>query len=298
MTTLDPTLPVRWRTTQRWKNTLLFGVIKTVVTVLQKLPFVFVRACLRGLMLVAPLLARKDTRLARKQLREFLPEMDAKKTTRHMYQHLATSLAEILHLDSILPRVTLDADSQQALRSALSEGKGVVAVTGHIGNWELLAQSIVQSGFPLTTFAKPLYDPRLTQLVNDMRTRQGMQVLWRGEGSVSKSILRVFRQNRILAFLIDQDTKVPGIFVPFFSQPAFTPSAPALLALKTGAPMVLGWHHRQGESHTIKIERYYFAPSGDLERDVELLTTQWSLRLEQLIRQAPEQWVWLHKRWR
>jgi KDO2-lipid IV(A) lauroyltransferase len=101
-----------------------------------------------------------------------------------------------------------------------------------------------------------------------------------------------------MAFLIDQDTATAGTYVPFFGRPAFTPTTPAALALRTGAPVIFCWHHRRGKQHTINIERIHYSPTGNTERDVLALTVILSARLESVIRVAPEQWVWMHKRWR
>ena len=90
-----------------------------------------------------------------------------------------------------------------------------------------------------------------------------------------------------MAFLIDQDTRTAGDYVPFFGRPAFTPTTPAALALRTGAPVIFCWHHRRGKRHQITIERVYFMiRSGNHRRDVLALTAQLTARLETVIRAA------------
>jgi KDO2-lipid IV(A) lauroyltransferase len=101
-----------------------------------------------------------------------------------------------------------------------------------------------------------------------------------------------------MAFLIDQDTKTAGDYVPFFGRPAFTPTTPAALALRTGSPVIFCWHHRRGKRHQITVERLTYERSGDHQRDVLALTAMLTARLESVIRAAPEQWVWMHRRWR
>jgi KDO2-lipid IV(A) lauroyltransferase len=100
-----------------------------------------------------------------------------------------------------------------------------------------------------------------------------------------------------MAFLIDQDTRTAGDYVPFFGRPAFTATIPVALALRMGAPVVFCWHHRRAKHHKITAERINYTRTGDMKRDVwrlPLLTA----RLENIIRIAPEQWVWMHRRWR
>ena len=101
-----------------------------------------------------------------------------------------------------------------------------------------------------------------------------------------------------MAFLIDQDTETAGVYVPFFGRSAFTPTTPAALALRTGAPVIFCWHHRRGKQHKITIERIHYSLTGNTERDVLALTVILTARLESVIRTVPEQWVWVHKRWR
>jgi Kdo2-lipid IVA lauroyltransferase/acyltransferase len=111
-------------------------------------------------------------------------------------------------------------------------------ISGHIGNWELLGQAIAAAGYPIATIAKPSYDPRITQWLEEWRSSRGLQIVWRDERNAGKSILRVLRQNALMGFLIDQNTKTAGEFVPFFGRPAFTPTTPAAIALRTGAPII------------------------------------------------------------
>ncbi len=171
-------------------------------------------------------------------------------------------------------------------------------VSGHIGNWEILGHAIAAAGYPITTFAKSSYDPRVTQWLQEWRALHGLRIIWRDKNNAGKMILSALRQNNLLAFLIDQDIKATGDFVPFFGCPAFTPTSPAALALRMGAPVVLCWHQRRHKHHVIAIERIDYVPSGNTAQDVLALTATITERLESVIRVAPEQWVWLHKRWR
>ena len=137
----------------------------------------------------------------------------------------------------------------------------------------------------------------MTKWLDKWRSQRGLKILWR-EGNSGKAILRVLRRNNLMAFLIDQDTKTAGDYVPFFGRPAFTPTTPAALALRTGAPIIFGWHHRRGKRHRMTIERVCYDRTGDRQRDVLAVTALLTARLEQVIRRAPEQWVWMHRRWR
>lgn len=149
----------------------------------------------------------------------------------------------------------------------------------------------------MATIARPFYDPRITAWLHKWRSQHGSEIIWRGENT-GKAILRVLRGNRLMAFLIDQDTETAGDYVPFFGRPAFTPTIPAVLALRMGAPVVLCWHQRRAKQHRITMERIDYLRTGDMEQDVLALTALLTKRLENIIRIAPEQWVWMHRRWR
>jgi KDO2-lipid IV(A) lauroyltransferase len=111
------------------------------------------------------------------------------------------------------------------------------------------------------------------------------------------SIFRALRRGDLLAALIDQDTKVPSVFVPFFGRPAKTPSGPAMLALKRRTPVIAGFITRTPHGHRIKIVR--ISTEGfEGEAGVTALTARMTAAIEQAIRAAPEQWVWFHRRWR
>jgi KDO2-lipid IV(A) lauroyltransferase len=109
--------------------------------------------------------------------------------------------------------------------------------------------------------------------------------------------LSVLRRNGLIAFLIDQNTRTAGDYLPFFGRPAFTPTTPAAIALRTGAPVIFCWHHRRQKLHSMSFNRIYYTPTGDSKIDIPALTAQFNDRLESAIRTVPEQWVWLHSRW-
>lgn len=301
---LDAPLPARWGRVQRWKNTLIYWFVLALVTLARRVPLRAARRIGRGLGALAARVDRPDRARATAQIAAALPELEPRlhgRIAREMFKHLGMCAAEMLHLDRVLvgpPPVMLSSEQRALIDEALAEGRGVIAVSGHIGNWELLPQVVARAGFPISGIARPLYDPRLTRLAHRMRTQSGMKMIWRGDAAVSKDMLRVFRNREILALLIDQDTKVQGAFVPFFGRPAHTPTAAAALALRFEAPIIVAWCHRVAEGFALHFERHRFTSSGDHERDVTELTAQLTARLEHAIRAAPAQWVWLHRRWK
>jgi KDO2-lipid IV(A) lauroyltransferase len=289
---------------QRWKNTLIYWVIVCAIAVARLFPLWLLRWWGGWAGRVAGFFAVRERRRAVQHLAESLPALEPRFYRRiagEMFEHLGVSAVEVLKADRLFARgqgPALSAEQLLLVADALSEGKGAVLVGGHIGNWERLSHAYARAGLPLTAIAKPLYDPRLTALADRMRRQYGTNILWRGDASVGKDMLRVFKRGEILGLLIDQDTKVQGTFVPFFGRPAYTPIAAAALALRFTAPIILSWAHRYPDGFDVHVERFRFTPSGDGERDVTELTAQLTAKLEKAIRKVPAQWVWLHKRWK
>lgn len=297
-------LPARWTRLQRLKNTCIYGLLRLVHGCLRAIPWLFVPAMAQLIGHVAWAVAFGERRRAVRQMRQAMPELSARAChgyVRGMFVHLAMCLFELLHLPRLLegPDGVAFTDAQKALvHAAMQAGRGVVAVTGHIGNWELLAQTFAHAGIAAHTFAKPLYDPRLTAWVDRERRKHGLGVLWRGAPGGVKDMLRVFRTGEMLALLIDQDTQVDGCFVPFFGRPAHTPTAAASLALRFNAPILFFYTHRTKHGHSLVVVPIPTRPDAERQAEVRRITTELSAQLQAAIEQAPAQWVWMHQRWK
>ena len=270
---LNAPLPERWSPRQRLKNTIIIQVVTRAFKALKSIPLRYLYGWMRVLSKLAYLLDVSDRNRAVSQLQQGLDisEKDARALTREMFEHLGKVGMEWVHKDRLLeehPDLQLSAPHRALFETALEENKGLIAITGHIGNWELLAQMVAKAGFPVVSVARPTYDPRLTRWVHELRSSQGMKILWRGTSSSPKEILRVFRDNHILGMLIDQDTKVQSAFVPFFNKPASTPTAAATLALRKNTPIIIGWLHRTPDGFKPHFERYHYTTSGDRDADV------------------------------
>jgi KDO2-lipid IV(A) lauroyltransferase len=184
------------------------------------------------------------------------------------------------------------------LEKARAKGKGTIFLSGHFGNWELLAAWVVQNGIPLKVIGRPAYDPRLDEMLVDVRNKAGYTNIPRGKGT--KEMVRSLKRGYALGLLIDQDTRVKGVFVSFFDRPAHTAIGPVILSQKFGAPIVpifirlredLTYHVHCGEELSLE-------NTGDKERDLIVNTQKCSDVYERIIRRFPDQWVWMHRRWK
>ena len=194
-------------------------------------------------------------------------------------------------------RRMVEFEGRDVLREAYEEGRGVVVVSGHFGNWELAGSALAAFGYPVDAVMQGLKNQRLTRFVKEMRNRNGMGLIDRAHAW--DLLVEKIAARRVVAFVADQDARRSGVFVTFFGRPASTHRAPALLALRTGAPFLVGGAHRTGprEYHgwIVRLER---PCEGDIKDQVAELTERWLAELERRVRLYPEQYFWHHKRWK
>jgi Kdo2-lipid IVA lauroyltransferase/acyltransferase len=249
-------------------------------------------------------LVPRQRRLAQAHLALAFPERseaERARIGRASFVNLGLAALEAARADrlDIRKAVELGPEAERVLRAVQAEGKGVVLVTGHIGAWELFARRVAALGFPCGTVAKEAHDPRLTALLQRSREGAGVRVFWRGDPLSARQILRFLRAGGMLGFLIDQDTRVAGHFVPFFGRPAFTPRAAGDLAARLGAPLVFACAHRVASGvHRMVVRPVDVPRTGDRERDSFALTAAATREIEDEIRKRPDEWVWMHPRWR
>ena len=229
-------------------------------------------------------------------------EAERLQLARESFRHLGRSVGEMMVIDQFDARrhelVEWMPEARAAMDAALARGKGVVFVTGHVGNWELLARYVALENYPAAVIGKELSDPRTTKLVERFRASGKLRVIWRGSQGAANEMLRALKGNSILGILIDQDTKVQSVWVPFFGKLAKTPRAAADLAIRTGAVPMLGFCTRVGPLKYRITMKEVPLPALEGEAAVVALTTDLTSGIEQQIREHPEQWVWIHQRWK
>ena len=157
--------------------------------------------------------------------------------------------------------------------------------------------------WPASTIAKATIHAGVNVLIEKARREGGVETLWREDPATARAMIRCFKRNEILGILIDQDTSVQGVFVPFFGRPAFTPRAVADLALRFRAPVIVGTCRRRGpnpgDGHEVTaVEIPYDPDAPDREAEAVRLTAACTAVLEEAIRRNPAEWVWMHERWR
>jgi len=184
-------------------------------------------------------------------------------------------------------------------RALHDEARGCVFVTPHLGNWEFLLHAAALAGIPLVTVVRPLDNARLEKYLFGMRAGSGQEVLSKREALFH--LRTALRRGRSVAILADQHAGKRGMEVPFFGRPASTTTAPAALAVHFQRPIVLAACLRRGGGlgHRARLgEPLWPDPAADSLAEIARLTAALNAQMEGFIRQAPEQYLWIHDRWK
>ncbi len=247
--------------------------------------------------------ARLD--IVRGQIGAAFPERDARWVERQAaacYRHFGREAFVIARLardaESLRNRVETDAATERWIHRMVA-GEGIVAVTGHLGNWELAGAYLAQRGVPLSAVVKRQRNERFDAWLAGTRRRLGMESVYMDDARVLPALLA---RGRTVVLIADQDARSRGLPVTFLGRPASTFRGPARLALRTGAPLVFASLVRDGEAYRMTTEAVREradarAASSVGEAEVEV-TRRWVTALEYRVRDAPEQYFWFHRRWK
>ena len=227
------------------------------------------------------------------------PEERIQSTAVAVFEHFGKTLARFFGggketTDEIIASV--DMQGLDLVDQALERGKGILAITAHYGNWERMAEAFAARGYKISVVARDANEIRTTQIVNDVRKGRGIEVFSRGKAA--RELLRRLRSNEVVGILTDQNTR--EILVPFFGIPAGTNEGPAVLHLLTGTALFTAFAAEQPDgTYVVKAEPLEIPPlTGDREADVLAIMTRVNERIENAVREHPEQWLWMHDRWR
>lgn len=234
-----------------------------------------------------------------------LDKSEKQRLLRGCFDNLGRLLGEFSQLPRATPEklrqlIEYDQVGLAHLREAEKKKRGVIFLTGHIGSWELLSFGWSALEYPISFLVRPIDNERVEEMIEQIRTRFGNRAI--DKKSAARQALRVLREGGTLGILSDLNSHPhEGVFVPFFGKLACTTAGVATLALKTDAmviPTCAVWNHER--------KRYFFhgdAPvelvrTGDSKKDVELNTARFAEAIERMIRLYPDQWLWIHKRWK
>ncbi|MBF6614085.1 MAG: lysophospholipid acyltransferase family protein [Chloroflexi bacterium] len=228
-----------------------------------------------------------------------------KETARDSFRNYAKTLVDFLrypYLDSgdIRRAIPLQ-HGWENLEKARSKGKGVIVISGHIGNWDMAGALLGSRGLPLHAVADSFEPKRMDDLINGTRERSGINII-KMETNSLKQIFTALKHNEIVMLLFDRPQPNEGVPVQFFGETAWLPTGPAAIALKTRSAIVVGYCTRKPGNKT-----FYgaFEPpidyepllTGDKERDIQIITQEIVTRMEGVIRHYPDQWYMFRQMW-
>lgn len=248
-------------------------------------------------------LATKQRRRALAQIQQSLQlsEAEAGPIIEQLFINIGQIVVEVMYTprlspDNIAEYITME--NEQYVAEVLGQGRGVVFLTAHVGNWEWLGAAMAFAGFPMTSVIKRQPNEQHTRLLNEFRSMVGIELFARG-GSEMLGAARALKKGKVLGFLSDQDGGKNGLRMPFLGKMASTPQGAAVFAQKFNAPIVPGFIIRKpdGGHKVCFYPPLYYEDTGDEEQDIYHLTERYTKMIETIIREHPDQWLWFQKRW-
>ena len=282
-----------------------YGALRSVIGVLRRLgmrPAGAVGANL-GMLGYRPLAIRRE--VVERQVRAAFPNLppeEVQRIARASYANLGRTTTETALL-SLYDRERIidmfeEVEGWSIIEERLARGKGLILVTGHLGNWELGGAYLAARGIPMQAVARYMENPLFDRYLTRTRERIGMRIVHDDEAV--RRVPRSLRDGNAIAFLVDQGAVgLASIWVPFFGRLAKTPRGPAVFALRLDAPVVFGAAIRQPSGRfRLAFEPIDSSSTGNLDADVERIVTDYTATLERWVRRAPEQYFWHHRRWK
>lgn len=238
------------------------------------------------------------------------PEKSKEEHTRILkgtFQSLGRVLAETSQFNKMSPadvekifELDLDEESRELYQKYKHERRGVLITTGHLGNWEMLVFGFAALHEPISYLARPLDNPRIEEMTLRIRTRFGNRPINKTNSALLA--VKILREGGFLGALSDVNAHPKeGVFVDFFGVPACTISGPALMAMRSNAaiyPAFCIWDSEKKKYRFVRGAKIEPSNTGDRKADIVSTTAAYTAEVEKLIRQYPDQWLWIHKRWK
>ena len=282
-----------------------YGALRGVLTMLRGLGLRGASAvgARLGTLGYQPLAIRRD--VVERQVRAALPDLsseEVRRVARASYANLGRTTTETALLPSYdaegIISLFEEVEGWSIVEERFAREKGLIIVTGHLGNWELGGAYVAARGLPMQAVARYMENPLFDRYLTRTRERIGMTIVHDDEAV--RRVPRALRSGHAVAFLVDQGAVgLASTWVPFFGRLAKTPRGPAVFALRLGTPIVFGTALRQPSGRfRLAFEPFDSTATGDLDADVDRIVAEYTSVLEKWVRRAPEQYFWHHRRWK
>lgn len=280
----------------------MYRALTAIAFIGQRLPLRVAQRFGRALGTLAWHVARRERKKALAHLSIAFPDWsDAQRrtTAKKMFEHLGMCVFELVWLPNLDQQKRLELTEIEGLDRVLElidSGRGVVVFTAHCGNWEWLSYVTGMAGRPVSVLQRERDQPEMNRFITELRAKGGVRTIDRGSTASAREMIQAIKRGGILAFVLDQNIRTESVKVPFFGHPALTPIGPAKLAMRTNAMAVTAVIERlpDGRHRARFLEPFECSRDGD----AVALTARITRDIEEQIRRVPEQWVWMHDRWR
>ncbi|MEE9553897.1 MAG: lysophospholipid acyltransferase family protein [candidate division Zixibacteria bacterium] len=292
---------------RKLKNDLIYIAIKGVIYILEKLPRHWTLRLAGVLGEIAAVLDVKERKLAERNLKlaygDKWNDLEIELVAKDCFVKVALNAADVIQsrkwsADDLGKLVKVE--GWEHFQAAFEQDRGVIGLTGHIGNFELLAAWFASvKKIPLSAIGRALYDKRLDKMVIENRKRFGIENIV--SDAAAKNVITILRSGRMLGVLLDVDSsKFSGRFAPFFGVPAKTAAGPMLIGRRTQSPVVpMAMFRTDDNRYLVKILPAFDIPStDDKDTDIDEALARCNVALEELINHDPTQWAWMHNRWK
>tara|TARA_B100000700_G_C15055388_1_gene862526 strand:+ start:1573 stop:2502 length:930 start_codon:yes stop_codon:yes gene_type:complete len=228
-----------------------------------------------------------------------LKKNERKKILRSNYKWFARFCIDLLNMDAWKGRtseITIF-KNLKTLDEALKKKQGVLLVSGHFGNWEIIPAALAELGYPITMYVGRQTNPLTNELQNFSRSNFGIETIDKGK-KATLQMGRALAANKIIAMLVDQNDNKSDLFVTFFSKLASSSKGTAAFHLLRKSPVVLVTCPYVDDHYEISFRKINFELSGENENDIQIISQEITSALENVIKKFPEQYFWMHRRWR
>jgi KDO2-lipid IV(A) lauroyltransferase len=250
-------------------------------------------------------LGTKNRLITLHNLQRSFPEKDIKeifRITKGVYRHFAIVAAEFFDMPYVNRKNIhewVEVEGLENYQAAIARGKGVLSIVAHFGNWELMTIAVPIFLKPMYIVYRPLDNPVIDNMVEYVRTYQGNELI--PKGGSGKRIMELLKENQVIGILSDQNvSRQEGVFVDFFGRPACTGVGLAVMAMRSGAPVIPAFMARQktGKYKLILKPAIDAICTENYESDLQVNTQRFTKIVEEIVREYPEQWFWFHQRWK
>ncbi len=290
------------RAIARWSFVFFNGLFKF-------LPYWFVRMITNPLLHFGFWIVKRMRKIAKQSLniafgKEKSPE-EIEAIIRKCFWNLGRSGIEMVYFTQhprfIKEKISFAPGAKERLEEALAQGRGVVAVTAHFGNFPLMLLYLAQTGYPISAIIRPARDEKIEVIFQETRSRLGLKTVhsYPRMKCVQES-LKVLRQKEILCIPLDQNFGTSGVYVDFFGQKAATATGPVVFANRTGAVILPIFIVRDADDrHIIFVEPYFEVENkGNDDATIEFTVARITKVIESYVRRYPHEWGWMHRRWK